>query len=321
MTDIEFETDKLMNIFHPYAMDKMNELQENNTRLVQYTSAKAAMEILKTKTYWMRKTSCMNDFMEVKQGLDCFYEVYRGETGQKLQAILNSIFGGITDFIENLFRDWDPVLQNNAYISCFSEHPDTEDMNGRLSMWRAYSESTGVALVFNNEPFLGVFAQMQVDFSPVAYLGNVNFRIEFEKVVNKIEENRDFLRSLGREMVIFYVFNAFKFAVLCTKHPGFYEENEWRLIYTPTAKKQDRLKNDIEVLRGTPQPVYKIPLENFPEEGLVRIEIPEILDRVLIGPTEYPAAIREAFVTLLTDAEVEDPADRVWVTGIPLRHH
>lgn len=320
MTGIEFETDKLMNIFHPYAMDKMNELQENNTRLVHYTSASAAMEILTTQTFWMRKTSCMNDFMEVKQGLDCYNEVYRGETGQKLQAALNSIFEGITDQIENLFRDWSPALQTNAYIACFSEHPDTEDKNGRLSMWRAYSDSTGVALVFSNGPFLSGFAPMQVYSSPVAYLDDVNFRMEFERVVNNIEENRGILRSLGREMLLINVFNAFKFAVLCTKHPGFLEENEWRLIYTPTAEKQDRLKKDIEVLGGRPQPVYKIPLENLPDEGLVGIEIPEVLDRVLIGPTEYPVATREAFVTLLADAGVEDPADRVWVTGIPLRH-
>ncbi len=319
MTDIDFEHDKLLNIFHPYAMDKMNELQENKTRLVHYTSASVAMEIINTKTFWMRKTSCMNDFMEIKQGLDCFYEAYRGDIGQKLQATLNSIFVGITDQIENLFRTWDPVLQTNAYITCFSEHPNTEDMNGRLSMWRAYSESTGVALVFNNGPFLDGFAPMQVYSSPVAYLNDVNFRMEFERVVNKIEENIDFLRSLGREMVIFHLFNTFKFAVLCTKHPGFLEENEWRLIYTPTIEEPVRMKKEIEVLRGTPQPVYKIPLQNIPEEGLIGMEIPEILDRIIIGPTEYPAAIREAFVTLLADAGVEDPADRVWVTGIPLR--
>lgn len=322
MTDIDVASDqlRLLNIFHPHAMGKISAVNGKSTRFVHYTSASAAMKILQTKKFWMRKTSCMNDFMEVEHGLRCLNTAYNGEAGERLKATLNSIFNGIANEIEELFRGWAPILQTDTYIACFSEHADTEDMHGRLSMWRAYSESTGVALVVNNAPFQGGFLPLKVYASPVAYLDDTNFRIEFERVVNRIEENKNFIRQLGWEAVRFHVFNAFKFAALCTKHPGFIEENEWRVIYSPTMEQSVHLKKNIEVIQGAPQPVYKIPLKNIHEEGIGGIEIPEILYRIIIGPTEYSAAIREAFVTLLADAGVEDPENRVWVSGLPLRH-
>ena len=301
-------------------MKKISAASGKNTRFVHYTSASAAMKIIETKTFWMRKTSCMNDYMEVDHGLHCLGAAYDGEAGKILIATLNDIFDGIANEIEELFRGWVQDFRTNAYIACFSEHPDSDDKHGRLSMWRAYSESTGVALVVNSTLFLGKPLPLGIYTSPVAYFDDVNFQIEFQKVVNSIKANRDFLQERERKELIFNVFNAFRFAALCTKHPGFIEENEWRAIYMPTMEKSEHLEQDIEVIRGTPQSVYKIPLKNIPEEGLVGIEIPEILDRIIIGPTEYPVAIREAFETLLADSGVEDPANRVWVTGLPLRH-
>ena len=321
MTDIDLAPNqlRLLKIFHPHAMEKINAVSGKNTRFVHYTSASAAMKIIETKTFWMRKTSCMNDFMEVDHGLRCLDAAYSGEIRERLQATLNGIFYGIANEIEELFRGWVLDLRTNAYITCFSEHLDTEDMHGRLSMWRAYSESTGVALVVNKTLLLSESAPLKIATSPVAYLDDTNFRIEFERVVDRIGANTDFLRTFGREAIVRSVFNAFKFAALCTKHPGFIEEKEWRVIYMPTMAKSEHLGKDIEVIRGTPQPVYKIPLKNIPEEGLVGIEIPEILDRIIIGPTEYPAAIQDAFETLLADAGVEDPKSRVCVSGLPLR--
>ena len=70
MTDVEVLNDRqrLMEIFHPYAMDRAREVRDKHTRLAHYTTAEAATNILVTKEVWMRKTSYMNDYMEVWQG-------------------------------------------------------------------------------------------------------------------------------------------------------------------------------------------------------------------------------------------------------------
>ena len=306
-------------IFFPYAFERQKAVKSQGTRFVHYTRADAAMSIIKTKAIWMRKTSCMNDFMEVHHGLECLTDTYNGEVGALLKANLNIIFSGITNKIEQLFNGWIHHLASDTYVTCFSKHLAEEDSFGRLSMWRAYGETTGVALVVNNTPFLRPSDALKAYSSPVAYLDKKAFQEELAKIADGIKGASDIVRAQGRDAVVSYIFNAFKFAALCTKHPGFREEMEWRVIYTPAMDNSMHLTKDIQVIGGTPQPIYKIPLKDIPEEDLEGIAIPELLDRIIIGPTNYAPAMREAFEALLADAGVTDPASRIYVSDLPLR--
>ena len=318
---MEFTPDqiRLIQIFHPFAFERQTAVQSHGTRFVHYTRADSAMNILRTKEVWMRKTSCMDDFMEVEHGLECLLAAYRGKQGNRFKTALEGMFQGICKEIEELFNGWMPYFQTDTYITCFSEHLDVEDTSGRLSMWRAYRETTGVALVMNNGPFLRPSEALKAYTSPVAYLTDKEFEKELGKIACALETNSEFLRGQDRQAIVGYVFNAFKFASLCTKHPGFREEREWRVVYSPKLEKSDRLVRDIQVIGGTPQPIYKIPLQNVPEEGFVGAEIPELVDRIIIGPTQYPVAACEAFEDLLSEAGVDDPASRIFVSDIPLR--
>src|SRR6266436_7909023 len=97
----------------------------------------------------------MNDFLEVQYGLARLYRAYgKTEAGKKFQSILNKIFDKITSDVEKLFDSWTPHFQTNTYFTCVSEHEDSEDTFGRLSMWRAYGQTIGIALVLNNSVFL-----------------------------------------------------------------------------------------------------------------------------------------------------------------------
>ncbi len=168
-------------------------------------------------------------------------------------------------------------------------------------------------------PFLSPSDALKAYTSPVAYLDENAFPRELEMVANNIEAHADFVHALGREVVTSYVFDAFKFASLCTKHPGFREEMEWRVIYMPTMEESIHLVKEVKVIGDTPQPIYKIPLKNIPEEGLNGAAIPELLERIIIGPTKFPSAMRDAFETLLADAGVDDPASRIHMSDIPIR--
>ena len=105
-----------------------------------------------------------------------------------------------------------------------------------------------------------------------------------------------------------------RFATLCTKHPGFAEEREWRVVYCPTLEQSPYLIKDIAVVRGVPQPIYKIPLKDIPEAGFAGA-IPAQLSRVIIGPTQYPLALAEAFVeSLPKPASLNPPLKFVFPT-------
>ena len=66
-----------------------------------------------------------------------------------------------------------------------------------------------------------------------------------------------------------------------------------------------------------PQPIYKIPLRDIPEANLRAI--PGLINRIIIGPTQYPLALQEAFVQLLTEAGVSDPESKICVSDIPIK--
>jgi hypothetical protein len=76
----------------------------------------------------------------------------------------------------------------------------------------------------------------------------------------------------------------------------------------------------LEVVRGIPQTVFKIDLVNHEDEGLTGLDLPELLNRIIIGPCQYPAVLFNAFARLLENAEIKDGWKKITVSDIPLRH-
>jgi hypothetical protein len=319
ISNIPPEQERFARIFFPHTYEEYFRILKAGTRFVHYTNANAAMDILRSKTIWMRNSSCMNDVSEVRYGLERLWNTYRDtESGKRFRLVLNKIFAGFSDEIEKLFNDWTPQFLTNTYLTCLSEHQDDEDEHGRLSMWRAYGETTGVALVIKNSVLLNPADGLGAYSSPVAYLNDRQFEERFSQVVNNIGSETEFLRAQGREEIINRIFHMLRFAALSTKHPGFAEEKEWRVLFEPTLQKSEWITSEIIALNGVPQPVYKLPLDNIAKVGLVA-RIPELLDRIIVGPTQFPFALGAAFQQLLTDAGIADADNRISLSRIPLR--
>lgn len=310
---------KLYEIFHPYMFKKVMVAHRKNMRFVHYTRAESALSMLRNREVWMRKSSCMNDFMEVEHGLNCLVATYNGAVGKKFQSNLEELFPGFCKEFQDLFNAWIPHFKQNTYLTSISEHADTEDRYGRLSMWRAYGSGTGVCIVLNNRVLLEPSDALKAYTSPVAYLGDEESTKEFKFVSKNIKRNAELLFGVGRSTVLNWIFQMFKFAALCTKHPGFKEELEWRIVYSPTIENSEKLEKATVVLGGIPQQIYKIPLRNFPDEGFFGAEPSELVNRIIIGPTDYAPAMREAFIEALSNAGVESPAACVVISDIPLR--
>jgi hypothetical protein len=307
-------------IFQPYALDEISRLMKDKTRLVHYTSAEAAMNIILSGEVWMRKSFVMNDFSEVQHGLDCIRAAFKGEHGEKFKSIFNRLFGDnfFSEF-STVFDSWVPLFLRDTYLISVSEHSNEEDTLGRLSMWRAYGEGSGVALVLNNLLFITPSDVLKAYSSPVAYLDEQSFALQFARVVNNMETNAEFLKSRGSDESKAYIFQMLRYAAVSTKHPGFSEEKEWRVIYLPSVEKSPHLTRAVRSIKGMPQVIYRLPLKDIPSENLVGLAISSLIDRIIIGPTQHPYATQEAFISLLADAKVENPERKVFVSNIPLR--
>lgn len=320
MIEIPPEALKFTGLLMPHMVQRQSSMRRRNARFVHYTTAEVAASILRNNNVWMRNLVTMNDFAEVEHGKSCLFPAYKSNAGIKLRNFLNEIEENLDKRLEDLFNGWLNNLEYKTFITCFSEHRDSEDFLGRLSMWRAYGGSNGVALVFKNGPFLSPTDALKAYSSPVAYLDQGRFEEIFSDTVDALLYEAEFIKSLGSQALLDGLFYAFKFAVLCTKHPGFREEREWRIIYSPDFELSSHIKMDIEIVRGVPQQVCKIPLSNIPDEGLEGVDIPSLLDRVIIGPTDNQLPMLHAFRTILADCGIEDPDSKIFVSSIPLRH-
>jgi hypothetical protein len=208
--------------------------------------------------------------------------------------------------------------KDNTYITCLSEHYDTEDGLGRLSMWRAYGGVSGVALVVNNNPFLQSNDGLGAFTFPVTYCKQDGYLRLFEHMRNTLLEKFDSYSSM--ESFDAYFSMLLKYHILCTKHPGFAEEREWRVVYTPGPEKPKYIQEEIHTVRGTPQSVYMLPVENITEIDFYA-GIENLLDHIIIGPTPHPQVMKEAFVKILNQEGVTDAESKVVISDIPLRHY
>ena len=311
---------KIQQVFFPYTFAKSIEVFQKKRRFVYYTSAEAAMHIIQDKEIWMRNAMTMNDISEVQHGLDCLSRAWREEAGgEKFKGALEVAFPGLCEEIAKRFDAWQNEFKSNTYLTCLSEHLDAEDRHGRLSMWRAYGRKSGVALVLNNTPFITVSDELKAYSSPVAYLDDQEMAEQLNAIAINIVREMEFVKSLPQEHVGEIVFAMLRFSVLCTKHKGFQEEREWRILYSPSFGVSPIIRPAVKALNGIPQIVQKIPLRNSPEEGLNGAAIPDLLERLIIGPTEDQAPIFQAFCQLLADAGVAEPHKRIFISGIPLR--
>ena len=313
------DQDRITHIFFPFTEQKKLDVKSAGCRFVYYTTADTATSILRNKQIWMRNTAAMKDYLEVEHGFDCLNAVCKTEPGNSFNAALNACFPGLADEVRDFFNGWLPSIRRDTYITCLSEHLPEEDQHGRLSMWRAYGGQTGVALVLNGAVMFSNSGALNVFSSPVAYLNPDAFAAQFEQVVKSMKCEVDYVKSLGCEVVKQIVFNMLRFAVLCTKHPGFHEEREWRVVASPIMHPTPHATFAVEVIHGTPQTVLKLDLQNHPEKGLVGLAIPELLDRIIIGPCEFPQIITGAFLRLLEEAGVPEPGKKIIVSDIPLR--
>jgi hypothetical protein len=245
---------KSFQIFHPLAFDKTAKAFETRQRFVHYTSADTALKMFRNREVWMRKSSCMNDFMEIEHGFACLRASTDAHSAD-LKRIFDGMFPGFNDKLVSAFNGWLPAFRNDTYIACLSEQDVTEDNLGRLSMWRAYGGSAGVGVVLNGEPFIRPSHVLKAYTSPVAYLDRGGFDREFKRFLDGVEANAAFVKTLGEQSVYAHVFKVFRSAILCTKHPGFHEEREWRVIYGPSYARSEHIKRDVESVSGTPQPI------------------------------------------------------------------
>jgi len=319
------DTQKLARIFLPYAMGERDRLKNENIRLAYYTHAETANKIIRNREFWLRDSQKMNDASEVKHGTGLI-DTYFGTDANRnaFFKTFDAIFPGVANDALKLFEDWKLARRAQTFFMSFSRHapPDSvlkelENMHGRLSMWRGYGGHDGVALIFR--PPFNDTNNLRVFLSPVAYRDSIDNDVA--RVIEEATKQTEFLSRQSAELLRNTLFVMLIMAATCLKHPGFREEDEWRLIYLPSTYHSDfvrelQVKNPDDQATET---VYRIAFSDMVRAGIPTATADELIERVIVGPSVYPDDIGRYIAEALTAAGVRNPELRVHASTIPFR--
>ena len=99
--------------------------------------------------------------------------------------------------------------------------------------------------------------------SPVEYETPDTFTEKLDSYQRGLQANKHILGALSRAQLLDTLFNVLRFAALCTKHPAFAEEAEWRVVYAPNIERSPVVVQEVRTVRGVPQlglgPISRIP--------------------------------------------------------------
>lgn len=301
-----------------YSLDRLEQLKPRRT-IAHYTSAETALQIIQSKSFWLRNATLMNDFSELEYGDSCMQWAFADATvRERLNAVVEKHHGGLVDEILSEWNKKKVETKRLTYIGSFAEI-DRGDALGRLSMWRAYGGRAGVALCLNPMLLEDDTDDLSVFHSPVLYGPPEKLRDELLNILGRLEAIEPEFSNAERHIVKHYLSNAIKFGVLSFKHPGFEEEQEWRMIYSLDEGASPYLNHKSVSVGGVPQVVCEVPLTNANGLNVPHLEIGNIFDRIVIGPCDYPQQIEMAFLKAFHDHGVPPPA--IVRSNIPLRQH
>ncbi len=335
MTDEEFQqTVRLNEVFMPSASRERRAMFDRQgvafsqaatgVRFAHYTSADAAIKILRGKRMWMRNAKCMADYSEVVHGYELLRQFFGDERNwNEFLRVVDGVAPGVAQKAFSNFNGWwrHGNLGLNIFVASLTEHDTKENDVGRLSMWRAFggTSDTRVAIVLKLPASSTATTALNILFGPVVYAKTEDVSAEVRTVMNNIVRESDFLRTVEPDMIERYLFVLLFSGVTGLKHEAFREEREWRAVYCHELFPSKLMAKSVEVVGGVPQHVYKIPLDKEFSSDVASLDVGGIVERVIIGPSPYPWPLYQAFVDVLEQVGVPNAAERVWVSAIPLR--
>ncbi|MEP3113157.1 DUF2971 domain-containing protein [Nisaea sp.] len=310
------------------------QIVEGHNELFHYTTISALQGMVSTNEIWATNAFQLNDSTELSLYWDSLLAPMKKEfvsaiteysDRTRLAKTHVAQLGGIEAISEHNSQSYVNHIRSNLFaragepgmfhpfVACFTTHSEETSIenyrknNGMLSQWRSYAED-GVSIVFDAERFVSA---LSVEFEKFDYgpsmIGDVFYSHEMEKF--------DTLNSYLSGLSWFATFNEHeKFekhllkvacplikAALKTKHAGFIEENECRIIsLVPTEKTRDRkkLRKKIQQRNG----ISYIKLLELNHEPLP-------INRVIVGPSHYQKEIAERVKWIIGKSELVQLSD------------
>jgi DUF2971 family protein len=256
--------------------------------LAHYTSIDVMQKILEHEEVWFSNPLFMNDWEEMRFGMiegsrivtDQANLLQAGETLERAAAI------------EQHYNAYQQKYQNegafDTYIFCLSQHRPT-DNDGLLSMWRGYGgQGRGAAIVFDagkltlvpNSPLL--IAKVSYASTPDRLADLAALVAQWSDLTRAAKLPTEQLHVAG-----WHAYSAVLTYALTTKHLGFGEEEEWRVIYTADRDVSGLLRHCLgyQITDNGVEPKLKYRIGHIATVSAPDLALQNLVDRIILGPS------------------------------------
>ena len=220
-------------------LEPMNKKNSIKSYLAHYTSIDTIYKIIEANEFWMSHPLNMNDSYELINGI----KIAQNLIPKLLSKIdIKDEYKHKISQMYKAYCDFDALSNHkNIYILCFSEIKHDDD-NGTLSMWRGYGLNGGGASLVIDPSFLSIDKHQKIIFNKVKYTDDTGIENLIEKLIicflSKFKSDFENVQPCTIYNTSSYLyrycnvlFQRLTIAALFTKHYGFSEEQEWRIVY------------------------------------------------------------------------------------------
>lgn len=289
-------------------------------KLAHYTNLSTIEAILKNDEIWMSHPYFMNDIEEMKAGMSECNEAFFFSLNVMSACKTKERHSLLMNYFIQLKQRFEAEHENDVYIFCMSKHTDDD---GKLSMWRGYgANGTGAALVIDTT-VLNINQFSPLTLAKVHYPNRAQRKQwiqgkldEFCRLLCEVEVANDLLCIAAHVL-----FERFKLFSLFTKHAGFIEEEEWRLVYLKERDTDNRLASSLSYHIGPTGIQPKLKLKVKPEYGIGGIgqRLADIVDSIILGPSVATPLSRSSFSRMLQAHGKHELSEKVKASTTPFR--
>jgi len=275
--------------------------------LFHYTGAAAIRGILQSGRVWASGAQYMNDWMEVVYGYDIIMNGLRDLVDKsRVPKRSRAVF---TDVLRLMESPDSPFV--DAYFAAFCEKGNL------LSQWRAYAGTQGFAIEFDPLVIKGELTLTTQAPARNLRLAKVEYdpkkqRKNFDEMIDELCETIEGAGSGRSKTALPPTLVEFSRMVLSSwaatvKHPGFEEEQEWRVIFQPLMTADEKYLSTREFVVRLEGPEFVTHVEFMPDKKVLRGSghlLP--IKSIVCGPNVTMRTAMRALEILLRNNGYED---------------
>lgn len=302
-------------------LDSSAEYWNEKPLLAHYTSVPVLEAILRNDELWFSNPLFMNDIEEIRFGFNEGVKLFL--TSQEIEKACKK---PSLEILRERFSEYCAQFSNDhvldTYVFCLSEHK-RENLDGILSMWRGYGgNGNGAAIVIDASKIPSSIDSPLI----IAKVHYKSYDERLEWIKQRITQFAQLLATYNLPDEKLHVaalafFHRLKLAAIFSKHSGFDEEKEWRVVYMKDRDNEKHLEHMLDYSIGSRgvEPKLKLKITEFLDKIGIKFSLEDATHSIILGPS-ISSPIQKMMIGKMLD-RIKKPGlkERVISSTIPFR--